>query len=125
MNYHLRLIKKEMIISSTCYLSPLQELLELAGVLQEKQYFGEVLFDLLCVNGNNPNRFISMFFNGEDFDYKSTKLSENLSKSIINSQDVFYQNHSSFISNSVLSASEQKNYSIPNKLPSQKNQRTA
>jgi len=123
MNYHLRLIKKEMVISSTCYLSPLQELLELADDLKEKHYFGEVLFDLLCVNGNNRNRFISMFFNGEDFDYKSTRLSENISKSIINSQDIFYQNHSSFISNSVLSTTEQKNYVILKKPSNEKIQR--
>lgn len=125
MNYHLRLIKKEMVISSTCYLSPLQELLELAGDLKEKQYFGEVLFDLLCVNGNTPNRFISMFFNGENFDCKSTKLPVHLSKFIISSQNTFYQKHSSFISNSVLSTAEQRNYAIPKKSPNQKIQRTA
>jgi len=124
MNYHLRLIKKEMVISSTCYLSPLQELLELSGVLKEKQYFGEVLFDLLCVNGNTQNRFISMFFNGENFDYKSTKLPVNLSKSIMSSQDAFYQKHSTFIINSVLSTTEQKGYIIPKKSPNQKIQRT-
>lgn len=111
MNYHFRLLKeKQVIVSSVCYISPLQELFELANELKKKQYFGEVLFDLLCVNGNNSNRFISIVFNGEIFDRSSAKLLANPDKSLLNLQDSFYKEHQSFISSSVLSSVQRSNY---------------
>jgi hypothetical protein len=113
MNYHLRLLKKKrVIISSTSYHSPLQELLELASELKIEQYSGDVLFDLLCVNGNNSNRFISIFFNGNSFDNKSAKSIETPSNSIIVEQKIFYEEHQSYIFNSVLSSSQQKLYVV-------------
>ncbi|NOQ35488.1 MAG: hypothetical protein GQ569_06280 [Methylococcaceae bacterium] len=111
MNYHFRLVKeKKVIVSSVCYLSPLQELLELAKELKKERYLGEVLFDLLCVNGNNPNRFVSMLFNGEEFERGSVKSLVKPSKLLLDTQDSFYKKHLSFITSSVLSTKQQNNY---------------
>ena len=120
MNYHLRELKKHIIISSTSYISPLQELLELASELKRKQYSGEVLFDLLCTNGNNPNRFISIFFNGSNFENKSVKALDKPSMFIINEQSDFYSNNQEFICNSVLSSIQQEKF-ICEKTPNKSN----
>jgi len=111
MNYNYRLICPEKaVVSSTCYVSPLQELLDLSQKLRFENYFGEVIFDLLCVNGNNPNRFISIFFNGKDFDKSTVKLIERPEKIIIEMQTKFYKEHPQYISNSVLSSKDKNFY---------------
>jgi hypothetical protein len=102
-NYHLMLTEKA-VVSSTSYVSPLQELLDLSRQLKIENYRGEVIFDLLCVNGNNPNRFISIFFNGDAFDKSSVKLIEHPGKKIIEIQTKFYKEHPQYISNSILSS---------------------
>lgn len=111
MNYHLRNFKsKQIIISSVNYESPLCELREVAVKLRQRQYFGEVLFDLLCVNGNNPNRFISIPFNGNSFERSQTKQILEPSDSLVEEQEQFYRKHVAFIYNSVLSGEQRKPY---------------
>lgn len=111
MNYNCRLYdQKKVIVSSVCYMSPLQELMDLANELREKQYRGEVLFDLLCVNGNNPNRFFSIIFDGTDFDRSSAQPIVNPSKALLLLQDRFYREHQTYINSSVLSSKERVQY---------------
>ena len=115
MNYNCRLIsQKKMIVSSVCYVSPLQELKELAIELAQKHYRGAVLFDLLCVNGNNSNRFISIQFNGSQFDRSTAKPIENPNNNIVSLQKEFYKENNLFISNSVLSSKDKEFFQLNN-----------
>lgn len=113
MNYHIRQLKSQkIVVSSVNYISPIRELAVLTQELKIKHYSGEVVFDLLCVNGNNPNRFISIRFDGDLFDRSSTSCISNPEIELIKSQTSFYKKHSKFISNSVLSQDERLNYTV-------------
>lgn len=103
MNYHLRSMGDKFVVSSTSFASPLQELLEIAAELKIKQYSGEVLFDLLCVNGISDNRFVTILFDGVRFDRRTVKRFEKSALSFVKSQDDFYKLHPAYIANSVLS----------------------
>lgn len=46
---------------------------ELVENLREKKFKGEILVDMLLRVGANNERFYSCFFNGENFDMKTTK----------------------------------------------------
>lgn len=113
MNYHIRLLKsKILVVSSINYISPIRELALLTQELKIKHYSGEVVFDLLCVNGNNPNRFISIQFDGDLFDRSSTSPISKPETELVKSQTSFYKKHSKFIANSVLPQDERLNYTV-------------
>lgn len=110
MNYHYRFLKEEtVIVSSVGYISPLQELYDLAGELRSKSYSGDVLFDLLCVNGNtSSNRFVSMKFDGKHFERQESITLEQPDNNLLEIQNKFYQQHQSYILSSVLSSDKQR-----------------
>ena len=114
MNYHYRFLKeKTVMVSSVCYISPLQELDEIALELKSKNYYGEVVFDLLCVNGNQvSNRFVSINFDGEYFDSQKAKTLTSPDKKLIKLQDYFYQHHQDFLASSTLSAEQRRNFVV-------------
>lgn len=103
MNYHLTCINKIAIISSISFESPLQELAEIAMKLQENHYEGKVIFDLLCSNGNESNRFIFIKFNGSRFDHASFQTIERPDVSLVKVQNKFYKENHKYIASSVLS----------------------
>lgn len=113
MNYHIRLLKsRELVVSSVNYISPIRELALLAQELKIKHYSGEVVFDLLCVNGNNPNRFVSIQFDGDLFDRSTARPISNPGKELVRLQTSFYKKHSTFIANSVLPQEERLSYTL-------------
>ncbi|MCD9477088.1 type II toxin-antitoxin system RnlB family antitoxin [Photobacterium phosphoreum] len=111
MNYHLRLLDDKLIVSSISYVSPLQDLHSIASDLKSKHYLGEVMFDLLCVNGASSNRFILIAFNGESFERRTTKPVQNPKASLVSIQDSFYKSNPQFLADSVLSKDNQVSYS--------------
>lgn len=95
--------KYKLIIFSTDYISPIDYLSEIEDYLKTKNYLGEIIFDLLLVNGNSENRFIEAFFNGEKFSRKSFMIVNKLSNEIKNVTTEFYFNNLSIVENSRLS----------------------
>lgn len=95
--------KYKLIIFSTDYISPIDYLSEIEDYLKTKNYLGEIIFDLLLVNGNSENRFIEAFFNGEKFNRKSFMIANKLSNEIKNVTTEFYFNNLSIVENSRLS----------------------
>ncbi|CAK2250789.1 Antitoxin to toxin RNase LS or RnlA [Vibrio crassostreae] len=106
MNYHLRTLGNKLVVSSVCYESPLRNLPELSKHIQSIDFHGEVVFDLLCVNGMSRNRFVSIFFDSS-FD-RSSKKPLNSSK-LESVQSEFYRHHPDYLQSSVLQ-DEQINY---------------
>lgn len=62
------------VIVAMGYQSPLEHLPSIVKELHEKSISGEVLFDLLCSNGYEWNRFASMRFNGQNFERKTFQV---------------------------------------------------
>ncbi|ELR8674036.1 type II toxin-antitoxin system RnlB family antitoxin [Vibrio vulnificus] len=99
MNYHLRTLGNRLVVSSVSYESPLHELPQLSKDIESINFHGEVVFDLLCVNGISRNRFVSMFFDSS-FDRRSKKPLT--SDEIVTAQSEFYKKHPDFLYSSVL-----------------------
>lgn len=104
MNYNLEHTKLCIIVSSVSYESPLQDLPEIESCLKVKNYIGNVVFDLLCSNGDELNRFVTMNFNGSFFNRRTLKALEKPSNDLISKQKDFYRQNKAFISNSILSS---------------------
>lgn len=60
--------KYNMLIIMKTYEAPLKYLDEMAKLLKELQFRGIVLIDELMHSGNNNDRFIKGYFDGENFD---------------------------------------------------------
>ncbi len=110
MNYHLKMLCDKLIVSSTSYINPLESLHNIAKDIMKAQYSGEVVFDLLCANGESSNRFISIIFNGESFEYNTVKQIDNPCASLVLEQNKFYRLNKEFIKCSVLPKSDRKQY---------------
>ncbi len=82
----------------------------LEGKLKEQKYTGIVLFDLLLSNGLN-NRFFSMVFNGEKFDYKSGKQVTSLPLNIVKKANEYQTKNKIGVENSILTRSEKMVFS--------------
>lgn len=62
------------VVIAADYQNPLQELSSVVDELRKKEISGEILFDLLCSNGEEWNRFASMKFNGCMFERKTFQI---------------------------------------------------
>ncbi|CAG20221.1 type II toxin-antitoxin system RnlB family antitoxin [Photobacterium profundum] len=99
MNYHLRSLGNKLVVSSVCYESPLRNLPELAKQIQSFDFHGEVVFDLLCVNGMSRNRFVSMFF---DSSFNRSSKKPLTSDELECAQSDFYRKNPDYLYSSVL-----------------------
>jgi len=89
---------------SVSYVSPTEYLDEVAEALEVHGYSGRVVFDLLLANGQASNRFISVYFDGRDFDRATfVVIVSDLDTLRLASLD-FYHGHPEFLEDSVLSA---------------------
>lgn len=96
-------LKYKAIIFSTDHISPTEELSQIEEELRENKYVGNIIFDLLLINGNADNRFIEAFFDGIAFDRKSFKIANKLSYIINDMSTEFYYNNLCLVENSRLS----------------------
>lgn len=110
MNYKLEHSKLGLVISSISYESPLQDLPEIELYLKVEHYVGDVVFDLLCSNGNELNRFVTMTFDGSSFNRRTFNVLINPPKELLEHQNLFYSQNKLHISNSVLSSSARSVY---------------
>ncbi|MEZ9043202.1 MULTISPECIES: type II toxin-antitoxin system RnlB family antitoxin [unclassified Vibrio] len=110
MNYKVEHSKFGIVISSVSYESPLHDLPEIELCLNFKHYVGEVVFDLLCSNGDELNRFVTMSFDGSSFNRRTLSVLSNPPEELLTFQNLFYSQNKTHVSNSVLSSSARSTY---------------
>ncbi len=94
------------VVIATSYENPLSNLSDIAKKLRSLHCTRreEVLFDLLCTNGNEWNRFALIQYDGQSF-LRSTFhiVSESeVEADILKSQSTFFRSHPELIESSVL-----------------------
>ncbi len=102
----IRIVGEVAVVTATADFHPLRRVNLIAHELLHRCFRGVVLFDLLAVNGNAPNRFVSMKFGNSGFDRASFAVESNVSASIKSEQDILAGNSDTFLLGSVLSSSE-------------------
>lgn len=102
----LRIVGEIAVVTATADFHPLRQIKQLTSELDSLSFEGLVLFDLLAVNGLNPNRFASMKFGKNGFDRTSFAVESEVSSSIQNEQDYIAKSDQTFLLGSVLSSSE-------------------
>lgn len=91
-------------VQSISYNNPINDLVDIANELHKIKYEGEVVFDLLLINGNCSNRFILSKFLNKQFEMKSFKKT-NIAIDIKQEIILYYKNHKEYLSDSILSSS--------------------
>jgi len=71
--------------------------------LLQKSYSGNVVFDLLLANGNNFNRYLKAYFNGNEFNNDSYKIIDEPQHQLKKKSLDFYQKNIALLENSILS----------------------
>lgn len=102
----IRIIGEIAVITATADFHPLRQLKQLTLELDNLQFEGIVLFDLLAVNGLAENRFVSMKFSERNFDRSSFALESEVNPSIKVEQDAIAKQDLTFLLGSVLSSDE-------------------
>ncbi len=95
------------IIYSVSYLNPLEELGKVADALHSCfQEPSQVLFDLLLSNGEESNRFVQGYFDGEKIAYSSLKCISIDNAEELKQINQFYKSKFAYLNNSVLTAKQ-------------------
>jgi len=96
------------LVVANSYVSPLSCLNLIALSLKDNAFRGKILFDLLCSNGLEDNRFISIDFDGNQFIRNTFHVLdvEELPQIIVKSQNDFFTQNPHVLLGSVLSNSE-------------------
>jgi hypothetical protein len=102
----IRIVGGVAVVTAYCGFHPLRKLSELAIELKALGFEGEVLFDLLAVNGLADNRFSSMKFLGNNFDHSSFARESDVNPDIESEQNAIAKQDTTFLLGSVLSSSE-------------------
>ncbi|WP_416041841.1 type II toxin-antitoxin system RnlB family antitoxin [Edwardsiella ictaluri] len=97
-----------MLVVATSYESPLSCLGSIAQHLRDEAFEGSVLFDLLCTNGLEDNRFVALYFDGMDFVRNTFRLVDkaDLSPDLLHTQDKFFAEHPDILQMSLLNQNE-------------------
>ncbi len=95
------------IVCSVDYSRPDEYLQEVERDLAKREYSGAVLFDLMLCNGLGSNRFVSMPFDGNDFDGRGVTTLPTVDNKVMKRQMEFYRNHPALLSQSVLTRAQQ------------------
>lgn len=94
------------VVTATGYENPLSSLSDVASVLRANCDIGNesVLFDLLCSNGEEWNRFVVVDYNGSSFLRDSVSVVQkcDVSCDLLESQARFFEDHPEYIQDSVL-----------------------
>ncbi len=102
----IRIIGEIAVVTATPDFHPLRQLKQLTAELDNLQFEGSVLFDLLAVNGLAENRFASMKFSNRKFDRSSFALESEVNPIIKDEQDTIAKQDHTFLLGSVLSSEE-------------------
>ncbi|MCW8195711.1 type II toxin-antitoxin system RnlB family antitoxin [Proteobacteria bacterium 005FR1] len=102
----IRMVGGIAVVTATAEFHPLRQLKALAKRLEELEFRGCVLFDLLAVNGLADNRFALMKYDGHKFDRSSFAVESAVNQEIRSQQDSMAKEDPTFLLGSVLSSSE-------------------
>ena len=100
-NFEIIIEQSKCIILSTSYINPLSDLNLIENELKQKNYKGEVIFDLLLTNGKSENRFLEAKYN-YGFDQSSFIILENTYPWLLKLSKNFYESNLNLIDNSIL-----------------------
>ncbi|TEA27521.1 type II toxin-antitoxin system RnlB family antitoxin [Candidatus Schmidhempelia bombi] len=106
-NYSLLNSNNIIVITALNHESPLDNLKDIVARLKECKNVNNsilVIFDLLCCNGNEWNRFISLLFDGTKFIHQSFSVLSNddIMPNIVNTQKLYFTQHPEIIKSSVM-----------------------
>lgn len=90
------------IIFSVNYYSPIDYLSSIERRLDKIKYEGKVLFDLLLVNGNGSNRYLTAEYRKGAFDKKSFSVKNQVPETIRKTSTNYYAKRPDILRNSVL-----------------------
>lgn len=102
----IRIVGEIAVVTATAEFHPLRHIRQIATELKKLNFNGQVLFDLLAVNGFSPNRFASMKFDSSGFDRSTFAVESEVSNGIQQEQDAIAKCDQTFLLGSVLSSSE-------------------
>lgn len=101
--------KYEYLVLFTSYADSLADISEIVKYLQKKNCVsGELLFDLLLVNGNSFNRFVEAYYDGRSLNPDTYNIVENIDSTIKNRTKLIIKRNMKYLSNSVLTNSEKR-----------------
>ena len=107
-NYKIQKVDKEIVgyeykIYAINNDSPLEYLVDIEKDLAERNFKGYILFDLLLSNGNEYNRFLEGYFDGESFDSASFKCPR-LKHGVERDSLLFFKRNQEYLDKGVLSS---------------------
>ena len=105
-NYKILTVNEKYIIVATSHINPIDELYKIEDDLKQKEFVGEVMFDLLFCNGI-ANRYIEVHFNGSSFDIIKNRSLADVDADIKEAIYSFYMDNKNILKDSNLSAAEQ------------------
>src|SRR4051812_11658229 len=104
--YTIRKIERKILVLGNDY-SRLNDFLpELCNDLQEKQFTGEVIFDLLLSNGNNSTRFFTGYFDGKNIPSRTIQKLKEVEPGILTKATSYFCKHKELFPNSILTKNE-------------------
>lgn len=103
--FYYTILKKHIYLIASSYNASLRNDEMLIETLKKLGYEGYVTVDMLLRNGNEDNRFLEVFFDGQHFKTRNATILEDKSK-IIDIEKNFYKTHVELVENSILSMSE-------------------
>ena len=102
----IRVVGGVAVVMATIDFNPLREMKELANKLETLGFKGEVLFDLLALNGLAENRFVSITFDGHRFNRATLAVESSVSPELKSEQDTIAKSDIEFLRSTVLSRDE-------------------
>lgn len=94
------------VVTATSYENPLSSLSAIASMMRNTSHAGKevVLFDLLCSNGEEWNRFAFINYNGTDFEKSTFNIVSkfDIPSDLIETQTRFFEVHPEYLRDSVL-----------------------
>ncbi|WP_124325943.1 type II toxin-antitoxin system RnlB family antitoxin [Pseudomonas chlororaphis] len=94
------------VVIATSYENPLSSLSAIAKQMlsEHHTHTEEVIFDLLCANGDEWNRFAAIEYNGHSFVRSTFHIlpPSSIDSKLIESQSHYFASHPEFLENSVL-----------------------
>lgn len=109
-NYEILTIKNEKykyVVLATSYMNPIDELYNIEDDLRQKEFVGEVMFDLLFCNGITNNRYLEVYFNGYSFDVIKSRVLDDVDVAIKETIYSFYISNKNMLEYSSLLKAEQ------------------
>ncbi|WP_411829495.1 type II toxin-antitoxin system RnlB family antitoxin [Pseudomonas shirazica] len=94
------------VVTATSYENPLSSLSIIAKEMRNSRHSSKevVIFDLLCSNGEEWNRFASMSYNGTDFEKNTFNIisKSDIPADLVETQSHFFQTHPEYLLDSVM-----------------------